>query len=71
MATIAISPTPSPAPFPPSALEGEKAAARKRFEAVYTVVLDDLLDDFRKHKMPEEVIEYCLRVRLSTISSSP
>ncbi|KAI9442031.1 farnesyl diphosphate synthase [Lactarius psammicola] len=51
----------SPAPLPPSGLKDEKTAARKRFEAVYTVVLNDILDHFRKHNMPEEVIEYCLR----------
>ncbi|KAI9439016.1 farnesyl diphosphate synthase [Lactarius indigo] len=47
--------------FPPSGLKGEKAASRERFEAMYTVILRDLLDDFRKHNMPEEVIKYCLR----------
>ncbi|KAI9457313.1 farnesyl diphosphate synthase [Lactarius psammicola] len=51
----------SPASLPPSGLKDEKTAARKRFEAVYTVVLNDILDHFRKHNMPEEVIEYCLR----------
>jgi len=44
----------------------DKAAARKRFEAVYTVVRDDLLADFRKHNMPEESIEYYRRVRIHT-----
>jgi len=40
----------------------DKAAARKRFEALYSVVRDDLLADFRKHNMPEESIEYYRRV---------
>ncbi|KAH9008159.1 farnesyl diphosphate synthase [Lactarius hengduanensis] len=61
MAPIATSPTPSPAPLPPTAVKDKKATARKRFEAVYTVVRDDLLDDFRKHNMPEEAIEYYRR----------
>ncbi len=70
MAPIATSPTPSPATLPVTALKDKKAAARKRFEDVYTVVRDDLLDDFRKHNMPEEAIEYYRRVRPSTVSSS-
>jgi hypothetical protein len=67
MAPIAASPTPIVAPLPAvppaSASKDKKAAARKRFEAVYTIVRDDLLADFRKHNMPEEVIEYYRRVR--------
>ncbi|KAH8978289.1 farnesyl diphosphate synthase [Lactarius akahatsu] len=61
MAPIATSPTPTPTPLPPTAVKDKKAAARKRFEAVYAVVRDDLLDDFRKHNMPEEAIEYYRR----------
>ncbi|KAH9059428.1 farnesyl diphosphate synthase [Lactarius deliciosus] len=61
MAPIATSPTPSPAPLPPTVVKDKKAAARKRFESVYAVVRDDLLDDFRKHNMPEEAIEYYRR----------
>ncbi len=64
MAPIATTPVSSPAPLPPTSLKDKKAAARKRFESVYTVVRDDLLDDFRKHNMPEEAIEYYRRVRL-------
>ncbi|KAH9059648.1 farnesyl diphosphate synthase [Lactarius vividus] len=59
MANIATSPAPSYTPFPPS--RDEVVVGRKRFEAMYTVVLDDLLDSFRKHNMPEEVIKHCLR----------
>jgi hypothetical protein len=33
---------------------------------VYTVVRDELLADFRKHNMPEEVIDYHRRVRTPT-----
>ncbi|KAH9172570.1 farnesyl diphosphate synthase [Lactarius sanguifluus] len=61
MAPIATSPTPTPAPLPPTAVKDKKVAARKRFEAVYAIVRDDLLDDFRKHNMPEEAIEYYRR----------
>jgi hypothetical protein len=67
MAPVAASPTPVtvplPAVTPATAPKDRKAAARKRFEAVYTVVRDDLLADFRKHNMPEEVINYYRRVR--------
>ena len=70
MAPVASSPTPVAAPLPtiPPATpaKDKKAAARKRFEAVYAVVRDDLLADFRKHNMPEESIEYYRRVRTST-----
>ncbi|KAH9021197.1 farnesyl diphosphate synthase [Lactarius pseudohatsudake] len=58
MANIATPPASSYTPLPPSGVE--EVVGRKRFEAVYTVVLDDLLDNFRKHNMPEGVIEYCL-----------
>ncbi|KAH9987216.1 farnesyl diphosphate synthase [Russula vinacea] len=65
MAPVAASPTPVVAPLPaaPSTtvVKDKKAAARKRFEAVYTIVRDDLLADFRKHNMPEEAIEYYRR----------
>jgi farnesyl diphosphate synthase len=70
MPPIATSPASSSAHLPPAALKDKKAAARKRFEAVYTVVRDDLLEDFRKHNMPKEAIEYYRRVRPSTLSSS-
>ncbi len=72
MAPVAASPTPIVVPLPAvptsTAPKDKKAAARKRFESVYTVVRDDLLDDFRKHNMPEEVIDYYRRVRTSTAS---
>ncbi|KAH8981412.1 farnesyl diphosphate synthase [Lactarius akahatsu] len=41
-------------------LETRLLAASKRFEALYTIFLDDFLDNFRKHNMPGKVIEYCL-----------
>jgi hypothetical protein len=70
MAPVAASPTPIVAPLPvvppTTAPKDKKAAARKRFEAVYTVVRDDLLADFRKHNMPEEAIDYYRRVRMPT-----
>jgi hypothetical protein len=71
MAPVAASPTPIVAPLPtvPSTTapnKDKKAAARKRFEAVYTIVRDDLLADFRKHNMPEEVVGYYRRVRTPT-----
>lgn len=69
MAPIATSPTSSSAPLPAAAVKDKKAAARERFEGVYTVVRDDLLEDFRKHNMPEEAIEYYQRVRPSNVSS--
>jgi hypothetical protein len=72
MAPVAASLTPIAAPLPtipPTTAAKDKVAARKRFEAVYTVVRDDLLADFRKHNMPEESIEYYRRVRLSTDAS--
>ncbi|KAH9059401.1 isoprenoid synthase domain-containing protein [Lactarius deliciosus] len=59
MANIATSPVPSCAPFPRSG--NEEASGRQHFEAMYTIFLGDLLDNFRKHNMPEKVIEYCLR----------
>lgn len=75
MAPVAASPTPVVAPLPaaPSTtvVKDKKAAARKRFEAVYTVVRDDLLADFRKHNMPEEAIEYYRRVRTPTACFPP
>jgi len=70
MAPVAASPTPIatllPAVTPTTAPKDKKAAARKRFEAVYTVVRDELLADFRKHNMPEEAIDYYRRVRTPT-----
>jgi len=70
MAPVAASPTPIVAPLPavPSttAPKDKKAAARKRFEAVYTIVRNELLADFRKHNMPEEAIDYYRRVRTPT-----
>ncbi len=67
MAPVAASPTPIVDPLsavpPATAAKDKKAAARKRFETVYTVVRDDLLADFRKHNMPEEAIDYYRRVR--------
>jgi hypothetical protein len=74
MAPVAASPTPIveplPAVPPTTAPKDKKAAARKRFEAVYTVVRDDLLADFRKHNMPEEAIDYYRRVCTPTTFSS-
>jgi hypothetical protein len=67
MAPVASSPTPTvahlPAVAPTTAPKDKKAAARKRFEAVYTIVRDELLADFRRQSMPEEVIDYYRRVR--------
>jgi hypothetical protein len=63
MAPVAASPYSLPVPTPPVSATKDKAAARKRFEAVYSVVRDDLLADFRKCNMPEEAIEYYRRVR--------
>ena len=66
MAPVAASSTsdvpPLPAEPPVNAAKDKKVAARKRFEAVYAVVRDDLLADFRKHNMPEEAIGYYRRV---------
>ena len=70
MAPIATSSVSSSADLPPTAVKDKKAAARKRFEDVYNVVRDDLLEDFRRHNMPEEAIEYYRRVCPSTLSSS-
>ena len=70
MAPVAASFTPivDPIPtIPPTTAVKDKAAARKRFEEVYSIVRDDLLADFRKHNMPEESIEYYRRVRKSRI----
>ncbi|KAN0129021.1 farnesyl diphosphate synthase [Lactarius tabidus] len=61
MAPTATSPTASSASLPPAAAKDKKAAARERFEGVYEVVRDDLLEDFRRHNMPEEAIEYYRR----------
>jgi hypothetical protein len=70
MATITVtSPTPCTFFLSP-ALKNNNAEARKRFEAVYIVVRDDILETFRQHHMPEEVIEYCLHVRPFTASSA-
>jgi hypothetical protein len=70
MAPVAASPTSIAAPLPSvpptTAPDDKKAATRKRFEAVYTIVRDDLLADFRKHNMPEEAIDYYQRVRTPT-----
>ncbi|KAH8978415.1 farnesyl diphosphate synthase [Lactarius hatsudake] len=52
-ANIATSPVPSCTPFPQSG--NEEASGRKHFEAVYTIFLGDLLDNFRKHNMPEKL----------------
>lgn len=68
MAPTATSPAASSAPLPPAAAKDKKAAIRKRFEGVYEVVRDDLLEDFRRHNMPEEAIEYYRRVSPTIIS---
>jgi len=65
--TPVIDPIPS---IPPTTAAKDKVAARKRFEAVYSIICDDLLTDFRKHNMPEESIEYYRRVRNSRIYAS-
>ena len=70
MAPSATSSSTSPSAPPPASAKDKKAAARKRFEGVYAVVRDDLLEDFRKHNMPQEAIEYYQRVRTSTLFSS-
>jgi hypothetical protein len=62
MAPVASSPYPVLGPLPPSLATKDRAASRKRFEDVYSIVRDDLLDDFRKHNMPEEVMAYYRRV---------
>ncbi|KAH9979426.1 farnesyl diphosphate synthase [Lactifluus volemus] len=61
MAPVASSPYPVLGPLPPSLATKDRAASRKRFEDVYSIVRDDLLDDFRKHNMPEEVMAYYRR----------
>jgi hypothetical protein len=61
MAPVASSPYPVLDPLPQS-LTKDRAASRKHFEEIYFIVRDDLLDDFRKHNMPEEVIDYYRRV---------
>lgn len=67
MAPVAASsPTLTANPLPSvsqTTVAKDKAAARKRFDALYSVVRDELLADFRKHNMPEESIEYYRRVR--------
>lgn len=67
MAPVAASPNPVAPPLPPISAAKDKVATRKRFEAVYTVVRDDLLADFRKHNMPEEVVDYYRRVRIPIV----
>jgi hypothetical protein len=57
-------------PLPSMFAIKDKGASRKRFEAVYTVVRDDLVSDFRKRNMPEDVVDYYRRVRTS-LSFSP
>ena len=69
MAPVAASPSPVVLPLPPVSAAKDKVTARKRFEAVYTVVRDDLLADFRKHNMPEEAIDYYRRVRIPLVVS--
>ena len=73
MAPVAASlaPVVDPIPsVPPTTAAKDKVAARKRFEAVYSIVRDDLLTNFRKHNMPEESIEYYRRVRNPRIYAS-
>ena len=65
--TSVVDPIPS---VPPTTAAKDKVAARKRFEAVYSVVRDDLLADFSKHNMPKESIEYYRRVRNPRIYAS-
>ena len=67
MAPVASSPYPISVPTPPVSATKDKVAARKFFEAVYSVIRDDLLADFRKCNMPEEAIEYYRRVRTPPI----
>lgn len=56
-------------PLPSTFVTKGKGASRKRFEAVYTVVRDDLVSDFRKRNMPEDVVDYYRRVRTTLIYS--
>ena len=70
MAIIVTAPTPSPTAFLSPVIKDEKAAARKCFKVVYTVVCNDIPENLCRHNMPEEVIEHCLRVCYSTVSSS-
>jgi hypothetical protein len=42
----------------------------KRFEAVYAVIRDHLLADFRKYSMPEEAIEYYQKVRTIVVATA-
>ena len=69
MAPVAASPTPIAAPLPRNspaiAPKDKKAAARKRLEAVYAIIRDDLLADLRRRNTPVESIEYHRRVRTS------
>jgi hypothetical protein len=70
MPPVADTPTPIADPLPRNppaiAAKDKKAATHKRLEAVYAVVRDDLLADFRRRNMPEESIEYYRRVRTSS-----
>ena len=58
-----IAPSLSAPPEPVTAIMDKKVHPCKRFEAVYTVLLDYLMADFRKQNMPEEAIEYYRSVR--------
>jgi len=66
MAPVAASTTPIVSPLPRSlpniVANDNKVAARKRLEAVYAVVRDELLAEFRIRNMPEESMD-CQRVR--------
>jgi hypothetical protein len=46
-----------------TAAKNKQETTPKRFEAVYAVIRDHLLADFRKHSMPEEAVEYYQKVR--------
>jgi hypothetical protein len=69
MAPVAASPTPIVSPLPGTVSTKDKhTTSRKHLEAVYTVVRDDLLTDFRRRNMPGESIEYYRRVRIPHMS---
>jgi hypothetical protein len=46
-------------------MAGSENASRKRFEDVYASIRDQLLQKFKEHSMPEEVIDYYRRVWLT------
>jgi hypothetical protein len=63
-----VEPILTTSPTAAAAKDKQETIRRKRFEAVYTVIRDHFLADFRKHNMPEEAIEYYQKVRASSTS---